>query len=104
MANTGPLPPTSMATTSITFLKASSDAGRGQACCIICCPRGATPWPAARLIMKNWSAPTIIRRADSQHFAVMAGLDPPAGPKPLRRGEGPAIHVFDSAERKQDVD
>src|SRR6185295_5573858 len=23
---------------------------------------------------------------------VMAGLDPPAGPKPLRRGEGPAIH------------
>jgi peptide/nickel transport system ATP-binding protein len=25
--------------------------------------------------------------------AVMAGLDPPAGPKPLRRGEGPAIHL-----------
>ncbi|MGJ4951254.1 hypothetical protein [Bradyrhizobium sp. HKCCYLS20291] len=24
---------------------------------------------------------------------VMAGLDPPARPKPLRRGEGPAIHV-----------
>jgi hypothetical protein len=24
----------------------------------------------------------------------MAGLDPPARPKPLRRGEGPAIHVF----------
>jgi len=24
----------------------------------------------------------------------MAGLDPPAGPKPLRRGEGPAIHDF----------
>jgi peptide/nickel transport system ATP-binding protein len=24
--------------------------------------------------------------------AVMAGLDPPAGPKPVRRGEGPAIH------------
>jgi hypothetical protein len=24
----------------------------------------------------------------------MAGLVPPAGPKPLRRGEGPAIHVF----------
>src|SRR5690348_12562322 len=22
----------------------------------------------------------------------MSGLDPPAGPKPLRRGEGPAIH------------
>jgi hypothetical protein len=22
---------------------------------------------------------------------VIAGLDPPAGPKPLRRGEGPAI-------------
>jgi hypothetical protein len=25
---------------------------------------------------------------------VMAGLVPPARPKPLRRGEGPAIHVF----------
>jgi hypothetical protein len=24
----------------------------------------------------------------------MPGLDPPAGPKPLRRGEGPGIHVF----------
>jgi hypothetical protein len=24
----------------------------------------------------------------------MAGLAPPARPKPLRRGEGPAIHVF----------
>jgi hypothetical protein len=23
---------------------------------------------------------------------VIAGLDTPAGPKPLRRGEGPAIH------------
>src|SRR6185369_9218812 len=23
---------------------------------------------------------------------VMRGLDPPAGPKPLRRGEGPRIH------------
>ena len=23
---------------------------------------------------------------------VMPGLDPPAGPKPLRRGEGPGIH------------
>jgi len=22
----------------------------------------------------------------------MRGLDPPAGPKPLRRGEGPRIH------------
>ncbi len=28
---------------------------------------------------------------------VMAGLDPPAGPKPLRRGEGPAIHQFPKA-------
>ncbi|RQH02839.1 ABC transporter ATP-binding protein [Bradyrhizobium sp. RP6] len=28
----------------------------------------------------------------SQAPAVMAGLDPPAGPKPLRRGEGPATH------------
>ena len=27
-------------------------------------------------------------------FCVMAGLVPPAGPKPLRRGEGPAIHAF----------
>jgi hypothetical protein len=25
---------------------------------------------------------------------VIAGLDPPAGPKPLRRGEGPAIHFL----------
>ena len=25
---------------------------------------------------------------------VIAGLDPPAGPKPLRRGEGPAIQTF----------
>src|SRR6185437_14042520 len=24
--------------------------------------------------------------------SVIAGLDPPAGPKPFRRGEGPAIH------------
>ena len=32
----------------------------------------------------------------------MAGLVPPAGPKPLRRGEGPAIHVF--ATKKKDVD
>jgi hypothetical protein len=24
----------------------------------------------------------------------MPGLDPPAGPKPLRRGEGPGIHAF----------
>jgi len=24
----------------------------------------------------------------------MAGLVPPSGPKPLRRGEGPAIHVL----------
>jgi len=34
---------------------------------------------------------------------VMAGLDPPAGPKPLRRGEGPAIHVF-ARGYTQDVD
>jgi hypothetical protein len=33
----------------------------------------------------------------------MAGLVPPAGPEPLRRGEGPAIHVLASA-RKQCVD
>src|SRR6185437_1724596 len=25
---------------------------------------------------------------------VMPGLDPPAGPNPLRRGEGPGIHVL----------
>ena len=31
---------------------------------------------------------------------VMAGLVPPVGPEPLRRGEGPAIHVFLSAEAK----
>jgi hypothetical protein len=33
----------------------------------------------------------------------MAWLDPHAGPKPLRRGEGPAIHVFLAACSK-DVD
>ena len=35
--------------------------------------------------------------------SVMAGLDPPAGPKPLRRGEGPAIHVV-LRSMKKDVD
>jgi uncharacterized membrane protein len=30
---------------------------------------------------------------------VMPGLDPPAGPKPLRRGEGPGIHVFVTARK-----
>jgi len=34
---------------------------------------------------------------------VMPGLVPPAGPKPLRRGEGPGIHVLD-ATAQQDVD
>jgi peptide/nickel transport system ATP-binding protein len=29
---------------------------------------------------------------DEVQQIVIAGLDPPAGPKPLRRGEGPAIH------------
>jgi hypothetical protein len=33
----------------------------------------------------------------------MPGLVPPTGPKPLRRGEGPGIHVFLRVERK-DVD
>ena len=33
----------------------------------------------------------------------MAGLVPPAAPKPLRRGEGPAIHVF-LAQVYKDVD
>ena len=33
----------------------------------------------------------------------MAGLVPPAGPKPLRRGEGPAIPAF-VAVGKKDVD
>ncbi|MDD1536489.1 hypothetical protein C7U89_25420 [Bradyrhizobium sp. WBOS4] len=32
----------------------------------------------------------------------MAGLDPPARPKPLRRGEGPAIH--DLLCRSKNVD
>src|SRR5581483_372382 len=31
------------------------------------------------------------------HTAVMPGLVPPARPKPLRRGEGPGIHVFPPA-------
>src|ERR1700712_2196220 len=34
---------------------------------------------------------------------VMPGLVPPAGPKPLRRGEGPGIHVSRNTS-KQDVD
>jgi hypothetical protein len=35
---------------------------------------------------------------------VMAGLDPPARPKPLRRGEGPAIHVsFQEAPKDADA-
>jgi hypothetical protein len=25
-------------------------------------------------------------------YGAICGLDPPAGPKPLRRGEGPRIH------------
>jgi hypothetical protein len=33
----------------------------------------------------------------------MAGLDPPALQKPLRRGEGPAFHVF-GVVRKKNVD
>jgi hypothetical protein len=34
-------------------------------------------------------------------LAVMAGLVPPARPKPLWRGEGPAIHAF--GDRVTDV-
>jgi hypothetical protein len=33
----------------------------------------------------------------------MAGLVPPARPKPLRRGEGPAIHVWTSCEKGVDA-
>jgi hypothetical protein len=33
----------------------------------------------------------------------MPGLVPPAGPKPLRRGEGPGIHVL-TASQQEDVD
>jgi len=34
---------------------------------------------------------------------VMAGLVPPAGPKPVRRGEGLAIHVFAAKAWMPDV-
>jgi hypothetical protein len=34
----------------------------------------------------------------------MAGLDPPARPQPLRRGEGPAINAFFSFIDTKDVD
>jgi hypothetical protein len=34
---------------------------------------------------------------------VMAGLVRPAGPKPLRRGEGPAIHVLLCRDQSQDL-
>jgi hypothetical protein len=30
--------------------------------------------------------------AAAKKYGVIRGLDPPAGPKPLRRGEGPRIH------------
>ncbi|NPU09756.1 hypothetical protein HL666_03155 [Bradyrhizobium sp. 83002] len=43
---------------------------------------------------------TIIGRAEIS--TVMPGLDPPARPKPLRRGEGPGIHVSPSIQN--DVD
>jgi hypothetical protein len=33
----------------------------------------------------------------------MAGVGPPARPEPLRRGEGPAIHVF-ASRGKKDMD
>ena len=33
---------------------------------------------------------------------VMAGLVPPARPKPLRRGEGPAIHAFPCTSKNVD--
>jgi hypothetical protein len=42
-------------------------------------------------------------RAGNHETLVMPGLDPPARPKPLRRGEGPGIHVF-GLVRSQDVD
>jgi hypothetical protein len=46
------------------------------------------------------------RRAEPGRIAffVMAGLVPPARPKPLRRGEGPAIHVFLLQMANEDVD
>jgi hypothetical protein len=66
-----------------------------------------------RISETDFGCDTVTRRAEKdtvgagatsrQHFLVMAGLVPPARPKPLRRGEGPAIHVF-LANVPEDVD
>jgi hypothetical protein len=37
-----------------------------------------------------------------RHELVMPGLVPPARPKPLRRGEGPGIHVLRAAAKAVD--
>jgi len=64
--------------------------------------------PARATVEANWPLRTTWSRSwwwrrskvEASHEFVMAGLVPPAGPKPLRRGEGPAIHVFLNTERK----
>jgi hypothetical protein len=38
------------------------------------------------------SSPVMLKEASGK--LVMPGLVPPAGPKPLRRGVGPGIHVL----------
>src|SRR6185437_3639329 len=55
-------------------------------------PPSRPSWP----LRTTWSRSWWWRRSkvEASHEFVMAGLDPPAGPQPLRRGEGPAIHVF----------
>jgi len=34
----------------------------------------------------------------------LTGVVPPAGPKPLRRGEGPVIHIFSSLSANKNAD
>jgi uncharacterized phage protein (TIGR02216 family) len=64
---------------------------------------------AQAIIAVHGRAPAPIAREDfdalMQAFpdgVVMRGLDPPAGPKPLRRGEGPRIHQ--SSQESFEVD
>src|SRR4051794_35935784 len=49
---------------------------------------GDLVWRAGEVVAQN----SFVVRAIAGTSFVIRGLDPPAGPKPLRRGEGPRIH------------
>jgi hypothetical protein len=51
-------------------------------------------WEVSGNVSGNHGLRNRANRPGSHGTAVMAGLVPPAGPKPLRRGEGPAIHAL----------